>query len=187
MRVGRRAAPRAEPRDFFDLRHYDTAVPSARSLVRSGLILAGILAAPGRPAIVAAQAPAPAVGPSATTTRETLDRFCVRCHNQRSRTAGLALDATDLSAVSADAETWERVLVKLRAQTMPPAGGPRPDAATYRAVATWLETEIDAVALAHPDPGRGETFHRLNRAEYHASVRDLLAIDVDVYRISYAG
>ena len=63
---------------------------------------------------------------------------------------------------------------------MPPAGSPRPAEATYRAVAAWLETEIDTVALASPDPGRGETFHRLNRAEYHAAVRDLLAVEVDV-------
>ena len=63
---------------------------------------------------------------------------------------------------------------------MPPAGSPRPAEATYRAVASWLETEIDTVALARPDPGRGETFHRVNRAEYHAAVRDLLAVDVDV-------
>ena len=63
---------------------------------------------------------------------------------------------------------------------MPPAGNPRPREATYRAVASWLETEIDTAALASPDPGRGATFHRLNRAEYHAAVRDLLAVDVDV-------
>ena len=114
------------------------------------------------------------------SVRATLDRFCVRCHNDRLRTAGLALDTRDLAHVGADAETWERVIVKLRARTMPPAGSPRPAEATYRAVASWLETEIDTLALARPEPGRGETFHRLNRAEYHATVRDLLAVDVDV-------
>ena len=36
------------------------------------------------------------------------------------------------------------------------------------------------MALADPDPGRGETLHRLNRAEYHAAVRDLLSVDDDV-------
>ena len=72
------------------------------------------------------------------------------------------------------------MIVKLRAQTMPPGGSPRPDPATYRAVATWLESEIDRVALASPDPGLARLFHRLNRAEYHAAVRDLLAVDVDV-------
>ena len=149
-------------------------------MVRVLVVLIAVLAASNRTQIVAAQAPEPAATASAASVREALDRFCVRCHNDRLRTAGLTLDTHGLADVGADAETWERVIVKLRARTMPPAGSPRPAEATYRAVASWLETEIDTVALASLDPGRGETFHRLNRAEYHAAVRDLLAIDVDV-------
>ena len=149
-------------------------------MVRALVILIGVLAAAGLPQIAAAQTPEPAAPASADLVRAALDRFCVRCHNDRLRTAGLALDTRDLAHVGADAETWERVIVKLRARTMPPAGSPRPAEATYRTIASWLETEIDTVALASPDPGRGETFHRLNRAEYHATVRDLLAVDVDV-------
>ena len=154
-------------------------------MVRVLVVLTGMLAALG-PQTAAAQAPAPTApaAPTAPTSEarvhEALDRFCVRCHNDRTRTAGLALDTHDLADVGADAETWERVIDKLRARTMPPAGSPRPAETTYRTVASWLETEIDTVALASPDPGRGETFHRLNRAEYHAAVRDLLAVDVDV-------
>ena len=155
-------------------------VARAGSMVRVLVVLIAALAASGRPQIAAAQTPEPTAPASAESTRAALDRFCVRCHNDRLRTAGLALDAHDLAHVGADAETWERVIVKLRARTMPPAGSPRPAEATYRAVASWLETEIDTVALARPDPGRGETFHRLNRAEYHAAVRDLLAVDIDV-------
>ena len=154
-------------------------VARASSTVRVLLVLIGVLAAAG-PQIAAAQAPEPAATTSETSVREALDQFCVRCHNDRLRTADLALDTHDLAHVGADAETWERVIVKLRSRTMPPAGSPRPAEATYRAVASWLESEIDTVALASPDPGRGETFHRLNRAEYHAAVRDLLAVDVDV-------
>ena len=150
------------------------------STVRAPLVLIAALTAFGHPPIAAAQAPEPAAPASAASVREALDGFCVRCHNDRLRTADLALDTHDLAHVGADAETWERVIVKLRSRTMPPAGSPRPAEATYRAVASWLETEIDTVALASPDPGRGETFHRLNRAEYHAAVRDLLAVDVDV-------
>ena len=149
-------------------------------MVRVLVVLIGVLAASNRTQIVAAQAPEPAAPAAATSVRAALDRYCVRCHNDRLRTAGLTLDTHGLADVGADAETWERVIVKLRARTMPPAGSPRPAEATYRAVASWLETEIDTVALASLDPGRGETFHRLNRAEYHAAVRDLLAIDVDV-------
>ena len=150
------------------------------SMARVAVVLIGVLAAFGGPQIAAAQAREPAAPASAASVREALDGFCVRCHNDRLRTADLALDTHDLAYVDADAETWERVIVKLRSRTMPPAGSPRPAEATYRAVASWLESEIDTAALASPDPGRGETFHRLNRAEYHAAVRDLLAVDVDV-------
>ena len=144
----------------------------ARVIVRWLVVVVGVLVGPGLREVVVAQ--------ETTAAREILDQYCVRCHNERTQTAGLALDERDLSHVAADAETWERVLVKLRAQTMPPAGSPRPDQATYHTLTKWLEAEIDTVALASPDPGRGETFHRLNRAEYHAAVRDLLAVDVDV-------
>ena len=155
-------------------------VARAGSLARVLVVLIGVLAVAGRPQVAAAQTLEHAAPASAASVRETLDRFCVRCHNERTLTAGLALDTHDLAHVGADAETWERVIVKLRSRTMPPAGSPRPAEATYRNVASWLETEIDTLALAAPDPGRGETFHRLNRAEYHAAVRDLLAVDVDV-------
>ena len=150
------------------------------SMVRVLAILIGVLVASGGMQIAGAQTPEPAAPASAASVRAALDRFCVRCHNDRLRTADLALDTHDLADVGADAATWEKVIVKLLSRTMPPAGSPRPAEATYRTVASWLETEIDTVALARPDPGRGETFHRLNRAEYHAAVRDLLAVDVDV-------
>jgi hypothetical protein len=81
---------------------------------------------------------------------------------------------------SANAEVWERVIVKLRAGSMPPQGNPRPDAETYRAVATWLENEIDRAWAAKPFPGRIGAVHRLNRTEYNNAIRDLFAIDLDV-------
>ena len=152
----------------------------AVATVRVLLILTGVLAAFGLPRAAAAQARLAASHASAASVRATLDRFCVRCHNDRLRTADLALDTHALGDVGAEAEVWERVIVKLRSRTMPPAGSPRPAEDTYRAVSSWLESSIDTAALARPDPGRGETFHRLNRAEYHAAVRDLLAVDVDV-------
>ncbi len=155
-------------------------VAKVGSVARVLVVLIGLPSAAGLPQDAAAQATEPPVTASAASVRETLDQFCVRCHNDRTLTAGLALDRHDLGEVGADAETWERVIVKLRSRTMPPAGSPRPAEAAYRAVASWLETEIDTAALARPDPGRGETFHRLNRAEYHAAVRDLLDVDVDV-------
>ena len=75
---------------------------------------------------------------------------------------------------------WERVIGKLRAQSMPPPGRPRPDTATYRAVATMLERDIDRAWAAAPKPGRIAAVHRLNRTEYSNAIRDLFALDLDV-------
>ena len=109
-----------------------------------------------------------------------VNRSCVTCHNQRLRTAGLALDTLDAAKPNANAEVWERVIGKLRAQSMPPPGRPRPDAATYRSVATTLERDIDQAWAAHPKPGRIGAVHRLNRTEYTNVIRDLFALDLDV-------
>ena len=83
-------------------------------------------------------------------------------------------------APAANPEAWEKVIAKLRAGSMPPPGRPRPDAATYRAVASALEHDIDRAWLASPNPGRIDAVHRLNRTEYNNAIRDLFALDVDV-------
>ena len=115
-----------------------------------------------------------------TTPRATIDRYCVTCHNDRLKTGGLALDKLDIANVPAHADTWEKVIRKLRTGAMPPAGSRRPDAGTVQTLASWLESEIDRAAVARPNPGRTETIHRLNRAEYRNAIRDLLALDIDV-------
>ena len=122
----------------------------------------------------------PASEGAVSAERALLDRYCVTCHNQRLRVADLTLDVADVADVGAHPEIWEKVVRKLRAGAMPPAPRPRPDAAAYKGFAAWLETELDAAAARNPDPGRTDTFHRLNRSEYHNVVRDLLDLDVDV-------
>ena len=112
--------------------------------------------------------------------RALLDRYCVSCHNTRLKTANLALDGLDLADVGGHPEVWEKVVRKLRGGLMPPAGRPRPDQASQDAFVASLENALDAAAAAHPNPGRTETFHRLNRAEYRNAVRDILAVDLDV-------
>jgi hypothetical protein len=111
-------------------------------------------------------------------SRQVLDRYCLSCHNDRLKTAGLSLANVDSARVERDSEVWEKVARKLRSRAMPPAGRPRPDDQTYDAFATALEASLDEAASAHPNPGRRVT-HRLNRAEYANAVRDLLLVDVD--------
>ena len=84
-----------------------------------------------------AQAAALAQGQSGApllSQRAVLDQYCVTCHNQKLKTAGLMLDKLDLAQVGEHAEQWEKVVRKLRAGMMPPAGLPRPNAATYEAL-----------------------------------------------------
>ena len=121
--------------------------------------------------------PAPKMPPA---PRAVLDRYCVTCHSQRLRTAGLALDSLDVTKPGANPDVWERVVAKLRAGSMPPPGRPRPDVATYHAVASWLEAELDRAWTANQNPGRIGAVHRLNRTEYNNAIRDLFALDVDV-------
>ena len=134
---------------------------------------AGPLGAPGTAGESATQQAG-----SPEPVRAVLDRYCVTCHNERLLTAGLALDTMDPARVGDHAAAWEQVVRKLRTGAMPPAGRPRPEPAAYAAVASTLETALDRVAAADPEPGR-TTVHRLNRREYANAVRDLLTLEID--------
>jgi len=107
-----------------------------------------------------------------------VSHYCVTCHNQRLKTAGLMLDTLDLAKIPSNAETWEKVIVKLSTGAMPPAGMPHPDAAATNKFVSSIETQIDGAAQAKPYAGR-PLLHRMNRAEYADAIRDLLALDVD--------
>jgi mono/diheme cytochrome c family protein len=118
--------------------------------------------------------------PKATSTsfRVLLDTYCVACHNQRVKTAGIAFDNADVNDVAKDAELWEKALRKLRGGMMPPPGARRPDTAATASFVSALERELDAAAAQNPNPGR-VALHRLNRAEYAAAIEDLLGVRVD--------
>jgi len=109
-----------------------------------------------------------------TSLTAMTSRYCVGCHNDKLRTAGLSLT----NAPDAPSGVLEKVLRKLRSGEMPPPGMPAPDPSTRTGVISALETELDETAAAHPNPG-APRIHRLNRAEYRNAVRDLTGIDMD--------
>ena len=152
------------------------AIRAAALCLALFLALAGATAATGPPATPAA---APAFDADAPH-RALISRHCLGCHNNRLKTAGLELDALVVQHENLDRATWEKVARKLRARQMPPPGRRRPDESAYREALSSLEGELDRIAAEAPDPGRTETFRRLNRTEYHNAVRDLLALEVDV-------
>ncbi len=121
------------------------------------------------------------VGNAQQPQRALLDRYCVTCHNQKLLTGGLALDSANLQPdkIPESAAPWEKVIQKVDGGFMPPAGAPHPDATAMNGLVNWVEGALDRAALAHPNPGR-VVLHRLNRAEYSNTIRDLLALNVDV-------
>ena len=150
----------------------------------STFVLALTLAVAGAQQPASAQSPAPGAAPAAASvaagepSRALLDRYCVTCHNERLKTAGLALDAVDVGQPAAHAEVLEKVVRKLRSGQMPPEGRPRPDAAAVDTFLTALETALDRESETTPNPGRVAS-RRLNRVEYVNAIKDLLALEVN--------
>jgi len=117
--------------------------------------------------------------PAALPAAAFVDTYCATCHNQRLKTAGFSFDALDRADIAAHPREWEKVVVKLRAGLMPPAGLPRPEPPVIDAFAASVESALDQAARARPNPGRTQPFHRLNRVEYRNAVRDLLGLNID--------
>src|SRR5262245_55610088 len=149
------------------------------------LLLVGCMATMSAVLVVSGQTaarqeqPATASVASAAAEKALLDQYCVTCHSEKLKTEAarkLTFDALNVNNVAADAETWEKIVRKLRAGMMPPSGMRRPDPATFESMISWLEKELDRTAVAKlPPPG----IHRLNRTEYTNVIRDLLALDID--------
>jgi len=130
------------------------------------LMPATLLAAPGTLAPAAQQ--------------HLVTQYCIGCHNYDDFKGGVEFEVFDPSNAHEDASLTERMIKKLRAGMMPPAGKPRPEPATIQALATSLETEIDAHAKPNLVMPR---LHRLNRTEYQNAVRDVLGLDIDVAQV----
>ena len=128
---------------------------------------------------VRAVSPVRQAAPAKAPDRAVLDRYCVTCHSDKLKTAGLSLQSLDVGDIAGYPAVWEKVLAKLRTGSMPPPGRARPSDAETGPIVSWLETSLDRLAAEHPNPGRA-VVHRLNRTEYGNAVRDILNLDVNV-------
>ena len=160
-------------------------VKSTSAVLGTVALCVGVIAATGRTAGIQAQstaAPPAAVqsgpAPIDAAAQAVVEGSCRRCHNDRTRRGNQSLDSFEVAQAADNAAVAEKMIRKLRAGMMPPAGTRRPAEAALTGLAEFLETRIDEQAAANPTPGR-RTFQRLNRAEYERSIRDLLALDVD--------
>lgn len=109
---------------------------------------------------------------------EVIRQYCVRCHNDRRLLGNMSLEEFDAADAPADGELAEKMIRKLRVGLMPPPGNRRPSEAVLTDLVESLESQMDRAAAADPNPGH-RTFQRLNRAEYQASIRDLLDLEID--------
>ena len=119
-------------------------------------------------------------GFSAADMRQTVNTYCLACHNDFLAESDLSLQSVDFSRPSEYADELERMVKKLQAHMMPPADMPRPPFEAYEVMTTWLESELDRAWAADPDPGRVTPLHRMNRYEYNNTINELLGMDVDV-------
>jgi len=108
-----------------------------------------------------------------------VETYCLECHNFEDWAGSLDLEGVNIENPVADAAAWEKVMVKFRANMMPPVGQPKPSPQERQAFVDYLQGNIDSATLANPDPGES-SLHRLNRTEYGNVIRDLLALDVDI-------
>ena len=135
--------------------------------------------APAAPAAVAAHDD---TALTADAEHDLFGRYCVGCHNEKAKASGvdssrkLTIDTIDFHDIHKSAEKAELIVRKMRAGMMPPANVRRPEPKVYKAMITWLESELDRSAVAYtPPPG----LHRFNRTEYANAIHDLLDLDVD--------
>ena len=126
-------------------------------------------------------------GSSAFSTEAPADlnsvvqQYCVGCHNERTSSGNLSLATFDVALAHEQAETAEKMIVKLRAGMMPPPDVRRPADDSLLTLVETLETVVDAAAAGDPNPGT-RRFQRLNRPEYERVIRDLLALEIDASR-----
>jgi mono/diheme cytochrome c family protein len=135
--------------------------------------------APRRPVPAVRHAMPDLTALSAAKQSELVATYCANCHSERAKAGGLSLAGFDAMRATERAEVVEKMIRKLRAGMMPPAGAKRPDADTLAALTGALEARMDEFAAVNPNPGFRPS-QRLNRAEYARAIKDLLGLDVDV-------
>jgi mono/diheme cytochrome c family protein len=108
----------------------------------------------------------------------TMEQYCVSCHNDRTKVAGVSFQGMTPESIAQHADLFEKAVRKMRGRVMPPPGARQPGTAAVDSLVSYLEDSLDrAETQAHV---RDQVvLHRLNRREYTNAVRDLLAVDFD--------
>ena len=109
-----------------------------------------------------------------------LENHCFDCHAGGGEEGGVTFDflVDEESPEAGDPELWRRVVQQLRTGLMPPPDGEPLEPEDFRELESWIITDAFKHDAANPDPGR-VTVRRLNRVEYHNTVKDLLKVNFD--------
>jgi mono/diheme cytochrome c family protein len=110
-----------------------------------------------------------------------LAQHCFECHAKEEPEGELRLDRLSLDfADKASREVWSNVRQRVKSGEMPPKEKPRLPEADVARLIEWIRTNVEpAEAAARAAQGR-TVLRRLNRQEYQNTIRDLLAVDVDL-------
>lgn len=110
-----------------------------------------------------------------------LTQHCLKCHNEKKPEGKFRLDNLPFEIATLEsAERWQKILNALNSNAMPPETEPQPE---NKAKADFLEDLAQAMVSARRqllDQKGLKTLRRLNRREYKNTLRDLLAVDIDV-------
>ena len=165
---------------------------SGRILASAGIVaLTGVIGLQLLGTATAETVPAAATTPTASALsvsqtaatpadrKQMLVQYCSGCHNDKMKTAGMSVLPLKADDLDVHNPTWEKILRRISLGEMPPRGMKRPSKEQLADFTNWLESSLDRLGEANPNPGRA-TLRRMNRAEYANAVRDLLALDVDM-------
>src|SRR5690349_9690825 len=104
-----------------------------------------------------AQSPTPAARQQAidqpASPTQIIKQYCIGCHSERGKAGGLSLADFDVVRSTERPEVSEKIIRKLQAGMMPPAGARRPGDDTLLTLRRAIETQMDRWAAANPNPG----------------------------------
>ncbi len=120
-----------------------------------------------------------AAAPLPTPVKSAVGHYCLECHDGEVKKGNLDLGKLLADEMQPHSDAWERVVRKLAARQMPPVGKDRPAEKEFESLVATLGSSLDKAAAKTPNPGRTDTFRRLNRTEYQNAIRDLLGLEID--------
>ena len=123
------------------------------------------------------------------SAKPLLQTYCLPCHDDKRRSGGASFAAfLDKEAAFQNPEMGRKILARLHDRDMPPPNAKQLSSAEHDALSAAVAGLVSA-APAAKTPGR-VVLHRLNRAEYNNSVRDLLGVNLrpaDAFPVDGAG